>query len=81
MMTEEEDQPVIPAPSQVVITFPNGVSTTKAELQLSNVDTVQVEIAANFLQRVASDQYRAAKMQSLPKPGPGIVAAPPGFRV
>ena len=62
-----------PAPSQIVISFPNGVSSTRAELQLSNVDTVQVEIAANFLQRVADAQYQQAQIQHSPRPGPGII--------
>ena len=76
----EEDQPK-PAPSQIVVTFPHGVSTTRAELQLTNVDTVQVEIAAHFLQRVAEDQYQAAKMSTnSPRPGAGILV-PTGPRV
>lgn len=61
-------------PSQIVISFPNGVSSTRAELQLSNVDTVQVEIAASFLQRVAADQFRQARQATNPmRPGPGIL--------
>lgn len=78
----EEDEQPIPAPSQITVTFPNGVSTTRAELQLSNVDTVQVEMAAHFLERVAADQYRAAKMQPQhPKPGAGILVPAPGTRM
>lgn len=76
-----EEKPPL-APSQITITFPNGVSTTRAELQLSNVDTVQVEIAARFLERVADDQYQQAKSTPQhPRPGAGIMIPPPGSRI
>lgn len=76
------EEQVPPAQSRIIITFPNGVSTTRAELQLSNVDTVQIEIAANFLRRVAEDQYDQAKSTPQhPRPGAGIMIPAPGTRI
>lgn len=70
-----------PATSRITITFPDGVSTTRAELQLSNVDTVQVEIASNFLHRVAEAQFQQASMtHTNPKPS-GIMVPRPVARI
>ena len=80
-MVEETAEQTPIAPSQIIITFPNGVSSTRAELHLSNVDTVQVEIAAHFLGRVADNQYRQAQNQAVQHPRPGAGLLVPASRV
>ena len=64
--------------SSVKIIFPNGLHTTSCAMQLSTIDTVQLEIAGHFLLRVAEDQYRQTNPNVKSK---GIIQAPPGFRV
>ena len=80
MEVTDPETPPTPAPSQIIVSFPNGVSTTRAELQLTNVDTVQVEIASSFLERVAKAQFAQAQQIHSARPGTGIIV-PTGPKV